>query len=96
MPLTLDLTTTLAAPATQNDNASLGIATNDTVTITVNPNYPRVIVLTSLVAWDIKKTPSATGFPVTAGGSLQLQIATTTTFTVSLASASTIHLLVVK
>lgn len=96
MPLSLDLSTTLAFPATQNDNASLAIATSDTVTIVVNPNYPRTVVFTSPAAWDIKKTPSAVGFPSVAGSSVQLQIAQTTTFTVTLASSSTIHLLVVK
>lgn len=96
MPLSLNLSTTLQFPATQNDNALLAIATNDTVTITVNPNYPRTVLFTSPVAWDLKKTSSSTGFPVVAGGSLSLQIASTTTFTISLASANTIHLLVVK
>ena len=96
MPLALDLSTTLAFPATQNDNASLAITTNDTVTITVNPNYPRTIALSCPVAWDIKKTPSASGFPLAAGGSLQVQIAQTTTFTVTLASASTLSLFVVR
>lgn len=96
MPLSLDLSTTLQFPATQNDNASLAIAVSDTVTVTVNANYPRTVLFTCPVAWDLKKTPSAVGFPSVAGGSVQLQIAVTTTFTVTLASASTIHLLVVK
>lgn len=97
MALSLDLSTTLSYPATQNDTATLAISTTpDTVTITVNPNYPRVIALTSDVAFTIRKDPARTGFPVAASGTMNIQIAATTTFTFAGAASGTLFLYVIR
>jgi len=98
MPLSMDLSTTQQYASDQNRDEVLAITTTpDTVTITVNSNYPRVLSLRATTDCHVRKTPSAAGYPIASGAALNIQIASTTTFTVSAdSSGGNLHILVLR
>lgn len=101
MPLTMDLDSSNTKPsvARKNDNDVLAITTsNDTITINVNSNWPRVIVLRPTTDASVTTRGSgATKFPITSGGALHLELSETTIFQVSADSAGgNMHVLVVR
>lgn len=98
MSLSIDLSTTLSYPADQNNSYELAVSTSpDTVTITVNPNFPRVLAISCDVACTIRKNTTPAAFPMPAGGgSMNIQVAATMTFTIVGASAGTISFFVLR
>lgn len=99
MALSIDLSTTLSYPGDQNNSYVLAVSTSaDTVTITVNSNFPRVLALGCDVACTLRKDASAVAaaFPIAAGDTMNVQIASTTTFSVIGASAGSFYLFVLR
>jgi hypothetical protein len=101
MPLTIDLDSTNSSPSEskKNTNSVLAITTsNDTVTIQVNPSWPRVVVLRpttdASVTVGLSTDPK---FPIASGAALHLEISSTTVFNVSADSSSgNLHVMVLR
>jgi hypothetical protein len=87
MPATLTLGT-LPPPALQNTSTLLAITTSaDTVTITVDVSYPRIVMFQPTVdaVWRLGNSANAT---IPANTALTLEVPVNSVFTVAGASAS--------
>jgi hypothetical protein len=87
VPLAIDLSDRTDS---KNRNEALSITTSpDTITITVNANYPRVVAFRPTVDCTLfARSSGNAAFPIASGAALQLEIAQTTVFTAAAASAS--------
>lgn len=87
MPATIILGT-LPPPALQNTSTLLAITTSpDTVTITVDPSYPRIVMFMPSVDASWRLANSANG-TIPANTALTLEIPANSVFTVAGVSAS--------